>query len=546
MDRGKALAAAAGLALAVRVPLLPARVVVEGDGVHYASLARDVLAGDLSGLGNPYWSNLWPGLIALVSAASGLDVVAAGRAASLACGVLLVLAVTLLAERVAGPRAGLLAGLAAAAHPWLAHFATLVFTESAFGLLTTVGLWTGLRAAESLRPRAVVAAGLTLAAAVATRPEAFAATLVVAVAIGGAAWRRARFPSAAHTLLLLALPILLVLGLRAALVRYYYDEWDFMVGSKGTANLFIGMAETDAEKERVSSALDEQGRNRLAVDARTQGLLGFALRHPRVFAVHLARNTARLGQASAEVLPPLPVSLGAAGLPAAWRFAAGAGVAIGLGLAVIGAVALLRRPETHKAAAALAAVSILHALGLAATNVHPRLVVPLVPVFLVFFAAGLERAFRRRPAVALLAMLLAAPLTLVALRRAPSLAYADDPEVSRDAGRFVRERFGAETRLLTPVPAIAFYALTADHKDQEVDLPWLEPAALLDLLRRERVNVVAAPEWYLEAVKHPSAAALLAGTLTGLTPVTTFGAAPYRVFLYAVDAGAVEMPAAAP
>jgi hypothetical protein len=50
------------VALVMRLPNLARRELVEGDGVHYASLARGILIGDLSGLANPYWSNLWPGV----------------------------------------------------------------------------------------------------------------------------------------------------------------------------------------------------------------------------------------------------------------------------------------------------------------------------------------------------------------------------------------------------------------------------------------------------------------------------------------------------
>jgi hypothetical protein len=59
-------------AAALRVPTLSLRHLVEGDGVHYAQLARSILAADFSGLANPYWSNLWPAVIAATSWLTGL------------------------------------------------------------------------------------------------------------------------------------------------------------------------------------------------------------------------------------------------------------------------------------------------------------------------------------------------------------------------------------------------------------------------------------------------------------------------------------------
>ena len=61
----------AAFALALRVPLFPRHRLVEGDGVHYAHLARSILGGDLSGLSNPYWSNLWPAVLAATSYSAG-------------------------------------------------------------------------------------------------------------------------------------------------------------------------------------------------------------------------------------------------------------------------------------------------------------------------------------------------------------------------------------------------------------------------------------------------------------------------------------------
>ncbi len=132
-------------ALVLRVPMLSVRRMAEGDGVHYATLARDILAGDLSGLANAYWSNLWPGVIAATAWLTGLDVVLAGRTASLVAGSLLAPATAALACQVLGRRTGLIAGFLVAIHPWLIHFSTLVFTESFFALLLVMTLLSAVK-----------------------------------------------------------------------------------------------------------------------------------------------------------------------------------------------------------------------------------------------------------------------------------------------------------------------------------------------------------------------------------------------------------------
>ena len=541
--RRSAVALAAILALAgvARVPTLGLRRVVEGDGVHYAGLARDIMAGDLSGIVNPYWSNLWPAAIAVTSTLTGLDVVEAGRLTSLASGILLAPATALLAARILGPLAGLAAGLAVAGHPWLIHFSTLVFTESFFGLLLVLLLLAGTRAIRSSSGRDAALVGVLAGSAIVTRPEALS-TLLVVLAFVGLRLVRAQGWGVASRRVALALALAgSFLALRATVCYHFYDVLDLGIGSKGTANLLLGLAEDDAAKERLSNEINADGSNRLDQEVRHSSLFAFAFDHRRLVAVHTLKNLGRLAASVRDVFPPLPVSLGRSALPSGGPLPMALALLAPatLLLAGIGLVEGLRDSATRAGSLLLLAAIGLYFLGIAPLNVHYRLVVSPTPLLLIFFGHGLARSLRlitERGAIAATALLLVTgTLSTFAVLHAPALAYGDDPLAQKQAGLWLLEHAGRDTKVMTPSPAIAFYLYDSARKENEIDMPWAPYDQMLSLARREGVQLVAAPEWYLEAARFPAAPQLLSaeGDHPGLQHLATVGAPrPYRVFIY--------------
>ena len=537
---------AVGLALfaaALRLPTLGLHRLVEGDGVHYAHLARSILAGDWSGLANPYWSNLWPGVIAATSGSTGLGVVAAGRLASLLSGVLLVPATATLATRLGGPTSGLVAGALCAVHPWLIHFSTLVFTESFFALVLVALLLAGLAAAES--GKGAVRAGILAGAAVTTRPEAYAAigVLLVWLAVAGVSRRR---DALARTGVFLGIVVLFVFG-RAVLVHHYYDRWDLGLGTKGTANLFVGLATTDSEMARVTTEVRADGTNALAQKAQEATLAGFALAHPMLFAQHVARNLVRLAASAVRVFPFVPPSDGRpAPWAGPWPLVLWIAMIAGTALAFFGVVQALRDPHSRPGALVLLATTAAYALGLVPLFVHDRLVVPLVPLFLVFLAFGLVGGARRvfadegrvrRWLAAGLAVV--GVLSLTSLLRASTLEYASDPVVQRETGEWLAAHYPQDRRLMTAAPSVGFYFHDAPHADREVRLPWGDVDQVLQLARQQDVALLAVPEWHLRAVQHPAAAVLLRPEppYPGLRHVATLGDdARGRMFVYEIEA----------
>lgn len=521
-------------ALAPRLPMLPVRRMAEGDGVHYATLARDILAGDLSGLANAYWSNLWPGVIAATAWLTGLDVVLAGRTASLVAGSLLAPATAALACHILGRRTGLIAGFLVAIHPWLIHFSTLVFTESFFALLLVMTL---LSAVKRQAAPGVAVTGMWAGLALVTRPETSAAIVAIIFGFlrrGRAIGYRAVFPAAS----LFATMVFVFLLARALLIHHYSGAWDFG-GTKGTANLFVGLAKTDIEKERVSTEVTPEGENALAKVTEETSLLRFAAGNPGLVALHVWQNIDEFTASSLRVFPFVPLVGGRSPLwEGDWPLITVVG-AVGIyAVALLGLVLALAAPHPPWL---LALTSSLYAAGLMLFLIHDRLVVPLVPLFLVFLAHALDRAAERLPApgtvgrwgLAAVACLLGI-FSVLRVQNAPALDYSSDPVVQRIAGEWLAAHYPQNTIFMTAAPCVGFYFHDAEHSDLEVSIPWAGYSRVLEVARNEGVGVIVVPEWHLLATHHPATKELLGpeGSHPGLQLVAELAEDGNRVFIY--------------
>ncbi len=123
------------LALALRLMLFRYHHIIEGDGIHYAALAR-LISHDRNFLGaaNEYWSNLWPLVIAAFDVFVR-DIELAGRLASSVFGSLTVVPVYLVAREFLNQRGGLVAASLVVAQPFLLRFSVLLYTESFYTFL---------------------------------------------------------------------------------------------------------------------------------------------------------------------------------------------------------------------------------------------------------------------------------------------------------------------------------------------------------------------------------------------------------------------------
>lgn len=167
--------------------------VPRSDARQYVDLARSIAAGDGFAAAFPsevvhptaFRPPLYPTLLALPTKVFGPDVLWPGRLLAILIGLGVIALTVTYTRRIAGERAGLVAGLAVAVVPSLVANDTITMTES-LGLLLSLGVLLAL-----LDDRAVLAgalAGLLLL----TRPNAYLVLAVVVVTLWrSVGWRRA-------------------------------------------------------------------------------------------------------------------------------------------------------------------------------------------------------------------------------------------------------------------------------------------------------------------------------------------------------------------
>lgn len=158
---------------------------VENEGSYYARIGQNLAHGrGYLGIREQGLQLLYPPLFPLLIAAQnvvGIPADIAGRIISALAGAAFVLVAFLLADRLYGPRLGMLAALLAALHPLLVVFGAAVLTEMTYLAL----LWTGVYFVFRTRDRQDIASALLAGAmfglAYLTRPEAM---LIPVIAVG--------------------------------------------------------------------------------------------------------------------------------------------------------------------------------------------------------------------------------------------------------------------------------------------------------------------------------------------------------------------------
>ena len=182
-------------AVAVRLAFVAAAPVAYGDAINYSWVAWLVGHGRASEA-DVFWHSAfdyWQALLVPL----GLDQFRTLVAASLIPGVLLVVPGYLIALRLYGRPAALLAGLALALHPRLVEYSVNGYAETFFlhaALWATWGATVLVR--EPRRLWAAVVTGSGLAAWFLVRNEAILAAALLCLAVGIAWWRSRQRPSA--------------------------------------------------------------------------------------------------------------------------------------------------------------------------------------------------------------------------------------------------------------------------------------------------------------------------------------------------------------
>lgn len=159
--------------------------VINSDAYEYNQIAASLLAGDgfAFGPGQPtaFRPFGYPFLLAALYGTTGLQVIGVHWLQAI-LGSLLVIPTYLIAQRLAGPRVAVLAGLGVAFHPILIYLVTLIAPETVALLLEMCTLWFALQVMEWRPPRWGHVLGFIVSAAAAAllRPELLLVSCLVA------------------------------------------------------------------------------------------------------------------------------------------------------------------------------------------------------------------------------------------------------------------------------------------------------------------------------------------------------------------------------
>jgi len=443
--------------LGLRLLFLRVHQTIERDGVLYASVAEHLArAGrlmDLRGRYHTFYPPGYPALIAPVYALVG-DSHRAGQIVSLTAGLALIVLVGLVGRRVGGERVGLLAAGLTAIYPPFVHGAVAVLTESTDAALLCLLVLVELRLAGRPGRAGSALAGLLVGGMYLVRPEGLLlAAGFAGLVIAGLARREPR-ARVGGWVVAFALALLLAVVPYVLYLHAITGSWH--LSGKGLA-YWIGEAPLQFDAIAFGPPQPRPWRG-LGVEA-------------ALFAERYLRNFFRQEGVITEAVSLLALGLGAIGLAAGTRWRGRVAEEVVLLSAF---VPLLLYP---------------------AFDVVERWTEPYMTILFVFVARGVAWLADRPETPARSRAVAWGLVGLLALRYGPQLAiplrYTPGFELveQRDAGRWVRDRFGAGTSVMSRIPDVAYYA-----RARWVALPYAEIPSVIGAARREGVTFVVLDE----------------------------------------------------
>jgi len=531
---GWILAALVLLALALRFMLFRFHQIIEGDGVHYAALARLISRdGSLLGAANAFWSNLWP----LVISAFDLfaqDLELAGRLASTFFGSLTVLPVYLICREFLNTRTSLVAASLVAAQPYLLRFSVLLYTESFYTFLLAWVLWLGIRLIKSPdRAERWLWLGLLVGAGLWTRPEIQAPAIILVIASFLRSFpKRMVFGKALKGTALCAGVVLVFLFSRTLLIHQYSGKLSFGFQEKLWFNLREGLAYYENHEKYLNQFENGQFVNRSPEKKR---LFPFIWENRDQIVGRLKGNVTRILPAYVRVLGPTK------------------GISVlhntGLGLIVLGILGTLLQKKTRRWALLLIIIAVFYSIPWLFIFIVDRFVVPLAIISVIFTAAGLllleggiAALFNRRwftvwPVLSSLIVMAFLMRTATWARHDRNFGWDSDPVVQKEAGVFLKDHFPQETRILTGGPHVPFYFYDGDpYKSSIQSIPYAPYEEVVQFARKKKVTLLVLPEWTLVGSDYPIKWLVTEGIRARrLRTVKVIGSQkPWRIWIYRV------------
>jgi len=240
------------LAIGFRLFLMRYRFAVTFDEVNYLKLAA---SGDVHGFSkvlHPYWSPLYPFVVALFSKLVP-NFELAGRLVSILCGSFILIPVFLFTRTWFGRRVAYYGALWLAFYPFFAFLSTTALTESLYTSLISIGIFVGWLALTQRSWMLAFVVGLLFGFAYLTRPEGIGFIIVFIVLSSGVVIFSVFRDKEIKSLLITLMAVLGFSFPSVPYLLYLHDatgEWT--ISAKGSSNQqgeAVVFSETDEDTE---------------------------------------------------------------------------------------------------------------------------------------------------------------------------------------------------------------------------------------------------------------------------------------------------------
>jgi 4-amino-4-deoxy-L-arabinose transferase-like glycosyltransferase len=434
-------------------------------------------------------------------------------------GTLLIIPLSLLGRRLAGPPSGVVTAWVAALAPGLATMPQIRGTgsEAEYALLVVSALWLVVSAADRdgrSRMVRVAAAGLLVGLAYLTRPEGLFMVVPLGVAVMVLARRR---PPRVATAAAFAAPVLLCVVPYAAYLHANTGQWELTAKTQDASiDAWAAVARGDrATRNGELYGLDESG---LRFSARYTPLTTLAREHPDEYRGIVATNAGKLRDV-VKMPSVLPLPLWALGAFGAWRF---------------------RRSRTVWLVLAVGALPVLSAL---AFFVQQRYLVVTVALVTVLVGAALgSLGGRLRAAATAVTLGLAVLATVVSFRGdVAGWWHPVEQTEQRVAGEWLAAHSDPDARVMTRSMIVEFYA-----ERPSVAMPAAGLDEVLRFGRHYGVDYLVA-DWYTVDRLMPELGVLMGdGEVPGLRLVHEVRAEGREARIFALDPPAPDSSAPPP
>ena len=435
-------------------------------------------------------------------------------------GTLLIIPLSLLGRRLAGPAGGVATAWLAALVPGLATMPQIRGTgsEAEYALLVVTAIWLVVSAADHAgraRLGRVAAAGALVALAYLTRPEGLLMVVPLGVAVLVLARRR---PPRAATVAAFAVPVLLCVVPYATYLHANTGRWE-LTGKTQDASIEAWAAVARGDRATRNGELYGLDRTGLRFAAEYTPLTTLAREHPDEYRGILGTNISKLRDVvSTRTVLPLPLWLLAAA--GAWRF---------------------RRSRTVWLMLAVAALPVLSSL---AFFVQQRYLVVTIALATVPMGAALGSLRRSRVRVAATATVLVVAVSATVVSFRGDVAgwwHPVEQTEQRVAGEWLATHSDPDARVMTRSMIVEFYA-----DRPSVAMPAAGLDEVLTFARHYGVDYLVA-DWYTVDRLMPELGVLMEdGEVPGLRLVHEVRAEGREARIFALDPPAPDSSAPPP